>query len=126
MSTKRSTIDFNSRLANLFNHFKHDLVASKYLMKIERFKHEFLAFQGFKSAPVTTNLIECFNSHLEGRLKSLHHFHSFQHAQLWLNGYVLKRRFSKFVNCKGKFKKFNGQIPLNQSKNPRVDLPTFF
>jgi hypothetical protein len=49
-----------------------------------------IAFQGISGAPTTTNMIESFNSHLEARLKPLHRFRSFNHAKLWLNGYVLK------------------------------------
>jgi hypothetical protein len=89
-------------------------------------KDEFLAFQGYPGAPVTTNLIECFNSHLEARIKALHHFNSFEHAKLWLNRYTLRRRFTKFTDCKGKFKHLNGEISLNMSRKPDVDLPRLF
>ena len=42
-----------------------------------------------KHTPRTTNLIECFNSHLNGRLKTIKGFKSFKHADLWLNAYLI-------------------------------------
>lgn len=126
LSIKRSTMDFESFLLRMFDYYKNDPVALQLIVNIGENKKEFLAFQGISGAPTTTNMIESFNSHLEARLKPLHHFHSFAHAKLWLNGYVLKRRYTKFVSCKGKFKRMNGRRPLDMTKKVDVVLPGLF
>ena len=69
--------------------------------------------------------MECFNSHLESRLKSIH-FEDFEHAKLWLNGYVLKRRHTRYTSCKGKFRKFNGIKPIELSKKKDAVLIDVF
>ncbi|MBD3279439.1 MAG: hypothetical protein GF390_01875 [Candidatus Pacebacteria bacterium] len=76
--------------------------------------------------PTTTNLIECFNSHLQGRLKTIKGFESFKHADLWLNAYFLRRRTKKFTDCRGKFRNLNGKTSLFKAKKPGIDLPVFF
>lgn len=126
LSKKRATRDFNRRLWGIYKDWSHDPVALRILTDIEKRKEEFLAFQGFLKCPVTTNMIEGFNSDLEERLKHINSFHSFAHAKLWLNAYVLKRRTTKLTDCRGKFKKLNGKRPLELTQKPDVDLPTFF
>lgn len=66
----------------------------------------------FKKCPDTTNLIECYNKHLNVRLKKLDGFKSYDNAQLWLNAYIWLKRTSKLKCCKGKFRKLNGHMPL--------------
>lgn len=126
LSKKRSTEDFNAQLFRIYEYYKDDIVCLSIITDIEKRKKEFLAFQGYKQSPTTNNLIECFNSHLEDRVKSIRSFQSFEHARLWLNGYVLKRRYTKFSCCTGKFKKLNGKRPLDQTKKDGVDLPPLF
>ena len=75
------------------------------LLDIERRKDVLLAYVLEKHIPRTTNLIECFNSHLEGRLKSLKGFESIHHAKLWFNAYFIRRRLKSFTDCTGQFKK---------------------
>ena len=65
-----------------------------------------------KHTPRTNNLIESFNSHLQGRLKTIKGFESFNHAELWLNAYFLRRRTKKFTDCEGKFKSLNGKSSI--------------
>lgn len=72
--------------------------------------------------PRTTNLIEGINSQLELRLSSIKGFETDETADNYMNVWILKRRFTKFTDCKGKFKKLNGKAPLecagvNISKN---------
>lgn len=85
-----------------------------------------LAYRGIPQAPITTNMIEGLNSHLEARLFSLRSFQSISHAKLWFNGYILKRRLTKFTDCKGKFRSLNGKTELDMTKKLGVDIPTFF
>jgi hypothetical protein len=126
LSKKRSKEDFNKQLWGIYRKWQHDPVTRKILTDIEKRKDEFLAFRGFLRCPVTTNMIEGFNSHLEERLKHINSFQSFLHAKLWLNAYVLKRRTTKLTNCRGKFRKINGKTPLEMTKKVDVDLKGFF
>jgi transposase-like protein len=126
LSVKRSTQDFNNFLFRIYEYHKDNPVKLKIIVNIEKRKKEFLAFQGHRRSPVTTNMIEGFNAHLEQRLKHISCFNSFEHAKLWLNGYVLKRRTTKLTDCKARFRFLNGKIPLNMTKKVDVDLPVFF
>ncbi len=65
--------------------------------------------------PQTTNLIESYNSHLEGRLKTIKGFESFTHADNWLNAYFLRRRLKPFTDCSGKFATLNGTCSMEQT-----------
>lgn len=67
----------------------------------------------FKKCPNTTNLIECFNKHLAGRLKTIDGFKSYETAELWLNAYVMNRRLKEFSCCKGRFKELNGNKSIS-------------
>ncbi|MEA3356968.1 MAG: hypothetical protein U9Q67_00845, partial [Patescibacteria group bacterium] len=126
LSRKRAQMDFDRRLYGIFKEWNHDPVTLEILTGIERHKKEFLAFRGFPKCPVTTNMIERFNSHLEERLKHINSFQSFTHAKLWLNAYVLKRRYTKLTDCRTRFRFLNGKRPLDLTRKLDVDLPVFF
>lgn len=96
------------------------------LMDLGRREEELYAHKWIRRTPKTTNLIEAFNSHLEARLKSIRSFNSYEHADLWLNGYVLKRRVTKFTDCSGKFKELNGRFPLEMTKFEDKELEPIF
>lgn len=104
--------EFNKRLRHAFDLYHHDRLALSILVDLKKRENEIHAHKLLKHTPKTTNLIESFNSQLEARLVSIRKFQSYEHARLWLNGYVLKRRFTKFTDCKGKFKEFNGRKPI--------------
>lgn len=78
------------------------------------------AYTTIEDCPKTNNLIECFNSHLNGRLKTVKGFQSFESAQLWLNAYLIRRRTKPFTDCDTPFKHYNGKMPLQNS----IDLST--
>ena len=126
LSVKRSTKDFNNFLFRIYQYHKEDPVKLQIIVNIEKRKSEFLAFQGYRRAPVTTNMIEGFNAHLEQRLKHISCFNSFEYAKLWLNAYVLNRRTTKLTDCKARFRFLNGKVPLQMTKKSDVDIPTFF
>lgn len=126
LSRKLANDVFNRWMGILFQDYGHDAVALSVLTNIEKYKGELLAYRGIKAAPTTTNLIECFNSHLQDRLTSLKGFESFKHAYLWLNGYILKRRYTKLSGCTGKFRSLNGVKPIDKTKKEEIVLPTFF
>jgi len=66
------------------------------------------------------------NSHIESRLHSLRSFQTVAHAKLWFNGYILKRRFTKYTDCRGKFKYMNGKTGVQMTKKERVTVPLYF
>ena len=88
------------------------------------FGEELFNYQYLPATPLTSNLIETFNGHLEDRLASIKGFESYHHAQLWLNAYVLKRRFTKFTDCGHKFRRLNGLRPIDQTKSLNIDIGT--
>jgi hypothetical protein len=116
----------DKKLFSLYRDYKDDPVCIQTLTNIEKYKPELLGYRGISGAPVTTNIIEGLNSHLEARLFSLRSFQSVTHARLWINGYILKRRFTRFTDCKGKFRYLNGKTGVEMTKKKEVDLPSFF
>lgn len=123
---KRSLDDFDKRARNLFTVSFQDQVCRDILLDLEKKKSLLLGYHQHKGTPVTTNLIESFNSHLQGRLDTIKGFESFQHADTWLNAYFLRRRTKKFTDCTGKFRRLNGKTSLSQSLRPGIDAPVFF
>lgn len=116
----------DKKLFSLYRDYRHDPVWVQTLTTIQRYKPELTAYRGIHQAPVTTNIIEGFNSHLEARLFPLRSFQSLSYAKLWLNGYILKRRFTKFTDCKGKFRSLNGKTGIEKTKKLEIDLPILF
>ncbi|MCX6783461.1 MAG: hypothetical protein NT141_00050 [candidate division WWE3 bacterium] len=96
------------------------------MLEINRRKELLLGYLRYKHCPKTTNIIESFNSHLNDRLESLKGFKTYKTADLWINGYFLRRRTKKFTDCKGKFRYLNGQKSLEKTLKDDVDLPLFF
>lgn len=116
----------DKKLFELYQDYQHDPVAISVLTSISRYQQELTAYRGIPRSPVTSNMIEGLNAHLEARLNSLRSFQSPAHAKLWLNGYVLKRRYAKFTDCKGKFRHINGKAGIEMTKKPEIDLPVLF
>lgn len=125
-SFKRSPDDFNRKAKNIFSLYQSDQLCLSILLDLHKSQELLLGWRNSEHVPITTNLIESFNSHLQGRLKTIKGFESFKHADLWLNAYFLKRRLRKFTGCHGKFRSLNGHNSLEKSKKHDVDLPTFF
>ena len=120
LKEKLNPFEFNLRLAEIFKTFEGETNerVSNWIGVFLRFKEELLAYQKFPGSPWTTNLIEAYNSHLEGRLKTIKGFQSYHSADLWLNGYILRRRLKPFTDCEKPFKHLNGRSPLqNVLKN---------
>lgn len=118
--------DMNKKLFSLYRDYRDDPVAASVLLNIERNRKELTGYRGIPSSPVTTNMIEGLNGHLEARLQALRSFQTIPYAKLWLNGYVLKRRFTKFTDCRGKFRSLNGKRGVELTKKPGIDIPRFF
>ncbi|OGK34959.1 hypothetical protein A3F58_00325 [Candidatus Roizmanbacteria bacterium RIFCSPHIGHO2_12_FULL_37_9b] len=116
----------NQKLFALYRDYRDDPVTVKVLTNIEKYRPELLGYRGISHAPITSNLIESFNSHLEARLFSLRSFQTASYARLWLNGYVLKRRLTKFTDCEGFFRFLNGKTGVDMTKKDRIDIPILF
>lgn len=125
-SRKLSDDTLNHWLWCLYRDYAQDPLCLSILTTIEKYKKELLAYRNIPQAPVTTNLIEGMNAHLESRLHSLRSFQTIEYARLWLNGYILKRRVTQFTDCRGKFKYLNCKTGLEMTKNERLTLPTLF
>ena len=76
----------------------------KVMLDIARRSPDLLGYLKLKNTPRTTNLIESFNSHLQGRLKTIKGFESFKNAQTWLNIYFLRRRLKSLQTAKNNLK----------------------
>jgi hypothetical protein len=126
LSKKLTDQDFNKKLFALYADYRNDSICLSIITNIERYKPELLAYRGIPQSPLTTNIIEGLNSHLESRLIPLRSFQSLSYARLWLNGYILKRRFTKFTDCRGKFKHLNGKTGVEMTKKQELDLPSLF
>lgn len=125
-SEKRSDDAMDKALFALYRDFREDQVALSVLTTIMRYREELTGYRGIPGSPVTTNLIEGMNSHLETRLRKLCSFQSVTHARLWLNGYVLKRRYTAYTDCRSKFRSVNGKSGVQLSKKPGTDVPLLF
>jgi len=111
-SKRRSQEEFFFVARKILFKFGSDSNCQGILLDIEKRKEVLLAYTLEKHIPRTTNLIECFNSHLEGRLKSLKGFESIHHAKLWFNAYFIRRRLKPFTDCTGQFRSLNGLSSL--------------
>ena len=125
-SFKRSPDDFERVSRKILKEFEADSLCVSIIASIYKNQRLLLGWREGKHIPTTTNLIECFNSHLQGRLKTIKGFESFKHADLWLNGYFIRRREKKFTGCQGKFRSLNGHNSLSKSKKPGIVIPGYF
>jgi transposase-like protein len=102
----------------------HDPLKQAIVMDISKRREELFAYKKVSGCPPNTNLIELYNSHLNGRLKTIKGFKSFHAAERWLNAYVLRRRTKKLTDCGSVFKHLNGTCSLQNVLKPGIDLST--
>jgi len=93
------------------------------VLQINKRRKELFAYTSIPNCPNNTNLIELFNSHFNTRLKSLKGFKNRQHAELWLNGLLVRRRTKPFTDCGTKFKHLNGKSSLQMSIKKQAVWP---
>jgi hypothetical protein len=98
-----SQFDFNQikKVGDLISDFRDK---KEYLISYLKYPHLHI--------PRTNNMIEGYNSQLELRLSSIRGFESIDNAKYYLNAWIIKRRLTKFTDCRKKFKKLNGKSPL--------------
>lgn len=124
-SRKLTRADFQGKAFRLVKKYEKEIVPMQVLRKIHDNLQELTAASLVKTAPLTTNIIESFNSHLQARLKSIKKFQSFHSAGLWLNAYILRRRYKPFTDCGKKFKYLNHKSAISQTCRKNAVLPLF-
>jgi len=101
------------KVAELILQYEHtNVVYTQTVLSIWGRRRELFAYLSFPECPNNTNLIELYNSHLNGRLKTVKGFKSFHSANRWLNAYVVRRRTKELTDCEGRFKHLNGKCSL--------------
>jgi hypothetical protein len=106
--------------------FSKDEVCIGILIELSMKQALLQGYLNHKGTPTTTNLIESINSHLEALVQPLKGSQPFKHAELWLNGYFLRRRIKKRTDGAVKFRRLNGRTSLEITKKTGIDMPTFF
>lgn len=114
----------NTALQHVFTERCEGLeIRQKIIHEISCRRQELFVYTTIFNCPNNTNLIELFNSHFNARLKTLKGFKTEQHALLWLNGLILRRRTKNFTDCSLKFKYLNGKCSLQMSLKPNLTFP---
>lgn len=93
------------------------------VMEIDRRRKELFAYKNILNCPNNTNLIELFNSHFTARFKAFKGFKNESHANLILNGMIIRRRTKEFTDCSTKFKHLNGKSSLQMSIKKQASWP---
>jgi len=78
-------------------------------------ENELFTYKQIKNCPSTNNIIESYNSHLNGRLKTIKGFQSYKSAGRWLNAWLVRRRTKNFTDCDKPFKHLNGKCSLEKT-----------
>ena len=101
------------RLYYVYAQKEKNEVIQTILADVARRNRELFAYTyHINKCPNTNNIIECFNSHLNGRLKTIKGFQSFHSAERWLNAWMIRRRTKAFTDCEMPFKDLNGKCSL--------------
>lgn len=119
---KRSEPEFISLAGKMVHKYGQDDICRGVMIDIHKRLPQLLAYTKVPHIPRTNNLIESYNSHLEGRLKTIKGFESFKHADTWLNAYFIRRRLKKFTDCTHQFFRLNGKCSLELSQKPYYNL----
>jgi len=93
------------------------------LSDIENRRNDLFAYRHFKNCPNNTNLIELYNSHLNGRLKTIKGFQNLISAKRWLNAWIIRRRTKTLTDCEEKFKHLNRHCSLEFTIKKQAEWP---
>lgn len=122
-STKLRLYERKAKLAHItYNSRRSDLLLA-IMSNIEKRHQELFNFQNIKDCPSTNNIIEAYNSHLNGRLKTIKGFDSFRSASLWTNAWLIRRRTKCFTDCDDPFKRLNGKCSFSQTLKKGKEWP---
>jgi transposase-like protein len=94
--------------------YANDNLAQSVVLDIYDKYEKLFLFDVLINCPHSNNIIEAFNSHLNGRLKTIKGFKSFRGAARWLNAWMVRRRTKPFTDCAGQFKYLNGRCSLEE------------
>lgn len=114
-SKKFSQQDLMQRAHRITSYYGNDPRCVSVMIDLQKRYELLFGYQRLQHVPRTTNLIESYNSHLQGRLKSVKGFQSKRSADRWLNAYFIYRRVRPFTDCEGKFKRLNGYSSLEKT-----------
>lgn len=107
----------------LRKHAAHSPKLQAIIWEIKRRREALFNYLKVPGCPNNTNLIELYNSHLNGRLKTIKGFQGFESAKRWLNAYIIRRRTKTFTDCKGKFKHLNKHCSLEFTIKKQAQWP---
>lgn len=93
------------------------------LQEAQNRREELFVFRQIPDCPNSTNMIEAYNSHLNGRLKTIKGFQGFDSARRWLNAYLIRRRTKPLTDCQGQFKRLNKHASLELTIKKRARWP---
>ena len=104
-------------------HAGNSWLLNNILADIENRRHDLFAYRHFEGCPNNTNLIELYNSHLNGRLKTIKGFQNLTSARRWLNAWTIRRRTKKLTDCEEKFKHLNKHCSLEFTIKKQAQWP---
>lgn len=104
-------------------HAGKSFLLNNLLVDIENRRNELFAYRHFENCPNNTNLIELYNSHLNGRLKTIKGFQGLTSARRWLNAWTIRRRTKTLTDCEGKFKYLNKHCSLEFTIKKQAQWP---
>lgn len=110
-------------LRAVLNDYGHDEICREVVMQINTQREILFEHFNIPNCPKDTNLVELYNSHLNGRLKTIKSFQSMYAAQRWLNAYLVRRRTKTLTDCDIKFKRLNGFPSLYWTIRDRENWP---
>jgi transposase-like protein len=93
-------------------HAGQSFLLNNILADIENRRNDLFAYKDYDGCPNNTNLIELYNSHLNGRLKTIKGFQSLSSADRWMNAWMIRRRTKTLTDCGPKFKLLNKHCSL--------------
>lgn len=96
------------------------------LFQIHKRRKELFVYKTIPNCPNNTNLIELFNSHFSARFRAFKGFKTKPHAELILNGLIIRRRTKEFTDCGTKFKHLNGTCSLHVSMKKQAGWPEIY
>lgn len=123
---KRNEDDFNRVAKSIMRRYLPNDLCTRIMIDMDKNKLYLLGYLRHKNTPRTNNIIESYNSHLQGRLKTIKGFKGIKYADYWINAYFIRRRYKKFTDCNGKFKHLNGICSIKKTCKNESLLPVIF
>lgn len=107
----------------LIKHAQGQPLPEQIIAEIYARREDLFNYLKLKHCPNNINLMELYNSHLNGRLKTIKGFESLASAKLWLNAYLIRRRTKPFTDCRERFQHLNGHPSLALSIKKQAPWP---